>query len=85
MISQYPELQSDLSIQGGIYRNAISRAIEDTQKLPDGEKRIVAINKVYIERTLTIEGVSLQLGYSDSTVRKWLQQFVNAVGRNAGF
>lgn len=85
MIMQYPELQNDTSTQAAIYKNAIDTALEETKQLPDGELRIKAIQKVYLDKTMTIEGVAIELNYSFRTMQRWLNSFVNLVGKKAGF
>lgn len=85
MVMKYPALQADKSLQAGIFCNAIEKTIQDTKLFDNGDVRIKAIEKVYFEKVLTIDGVAIELGYSERQIRRWLTQFVNAVGKNAGF
>lgn len=61
---------------------AISRAIEKTKKLADGEKRISVIEMVYFKKTHTLQGAALMVNYSQAVILKWHQQFIWEVADN---
>ncbi len=85
MVMRYPKLKSEKSIQAGIYCNAIERTLLEEKNTEDSDMRVRAIQKVYFEKVLTIEGAAIEFGYSERQVRRWLESFVNRVGKNAGF
>lgn len=85
MISRYPILKNETSIQAGIYIWAIESAIKETEELSNGAQRIKAIEDVYFKKTKTCEGVALELNFSSRTIQYWLNDFVNLVGLKAGF
>ncbi len=85
MITRYPVLRNESSIQAGLYIWAIESALKETEQLTNGQQRIKAIEDVYFKKTKTCEGVALELNFSNRTVQYWLNDFVNLVGAKAGF
>lgn len=85
MVMQYPELKNDGSKQAAEYVEAINKCLEDTRQMDEGENRLKAIDMVYFKKTETKIGAANILHYSDRTITRWLNSFVNAVGRQVGF
>lgn len=85
MITNKEMISTEDSIQANIYRRAIDQAIEETQALKDGDERMQAIKMIYFDQTHTVDGVADKLHRCKDTIKKWLQKFVLAVGKNAGF
>ena len=66
--------------------DAVSRAVEITQLLPDGELKMALIRYVYWnKRQLTVKGAALQLYISRRTAERWHAEFVRLVGKCYGF
>ena len=85
MIRRYPELKKEKGIQPAIWFNAIKNALEDTAELVDGESRLKAIEMINFQKTHTIDGAAMEVSASRRTVQRWNSEFVNLVGKNAGF
>ena len=85
MIKRYPKLKDEKTPQAGIYIKSIEKALDETSKLPNGELRVQAIETIYFDKTKTVDGIALDLNYSPIQIRRWLNSFVNLVGKNAGF
>lgn len=65
---------------------AVTRAIETTKRLPDGDKRLELIKRMYWSgRKLNIGQVIYQLGISEATGKRWHGYFIRLVGRCAGY
>lgn len=84
MIKQYPYTNSTAT-QELVYKAAIDKAIEETRKLPNGEERLQAIQRVYFDKVLTLNGAAMELHYSCRTIQTWLNSFVTLVGRKVGY
>lgn len=85
MIMQFPNLAEEKTIQSGIFTAAISKSLDDTARMKDGELRVRAVDEILIRHTKTVSGMAIELNYSERTVQGWISNFVNIVGRNAGF
>ena len=73
------------SLQSLIIENAITEANRETKKLPNGDLRLQAVKGILIDRTSNYEGMALQVNYSERTIRKWINSYVNLVGKKAGY
>lgn len=82
-IRGYTKDRPIVTIMQGIYDTAIARAMEDTLRMPDGEERIKVVEYVLIKGGSYIEA-SFRYHYSDSTVTRWVSQFVNLVALYSG-
>ncbi len=71
------------TIMQGIYDTAIARALDDTLRLPDGEERAKVVEYVLIKGGSYVEA-SFRFHYSDSTIARWVSQFVNLVALYSG-
>ena len=66
--------------------DAVTRALNITRLLPDGEKRIELIERVYWQgRKVPISRVIHQVGISEATARRWHVWFVRQVGKCVGY
>ena len=63
---------------------AVSAAIRETERLPNGKARLKIIDLVYWQGTHTLAGAGLQVGYSYRRARDLHQQFVCAVAEILG-
>lgn len=64
--------------------DAVARAISDTMKMVDGERRITLVEMVFWERSHTVYGASLALHVSERTAREWHGAFIRMVAKNFG-
>ncbi len=85
MIRRYPDLENEKGIQPAIWRNAIKNALETTAQTTDGEHKLKVIEMINFRKTHTIDGAALEVGVSRRTAQRWNSEFVNTVGRYAGF
>lgn len=61
---------------------AVQKAIEATEKLPNGQARLKVIDLVLWKRTHTLEGASLQIPCCERTARYWQSDFIKLVAKN---
>ena len=85
MIMSMKNAEFDDSIQGAIFSRAYNEAVAKTLKLPQGRKRVQAVENILVKQTATIESEAMRLYYSEKTVKNWINAFVNLCGREAGF
>ncbi len=85
MIQEYSRIKKDKSSQAKIFTNAIEKALNDTEQMPNGRLRIRAVDLVYLKKTHTIDGASQKLYVSRSTLKRYLYDFVELVAKYAGF
>lgn len=65
---------------------AVSRAIEITKLLPDGELRITLISRMYWQgKKLNIEDVVYGIGIGEATGKRWHGRFIRQVGECVGY
>lgn len=67
------------------YSNAVVSAMHETVHLINGNDRIEAIKEICVNKTETVESMSMKKYWSERTVRGWTNDFVNLVGKKAGF
>ncbi len=66
--------------------DAVSRAVEITGLLPDGDVKLALIRHVYWgKRPRTVKDAALQLFVSRRTAERWHAEFVRLVGKCYGF
>ncbi len=85
MCTRYYGLLDWQSTQELVYLSAINKAIDELDKYPNAEERYRAIEYVLFAKRGSIVGAADKLHYSENTVQRWINQFVNEVGWNAGF
>ena len=65
---------------------AVSRAIQITKLLPDGDCRLSLIERMYWQgKKLNIYQVIYQVGVSEATGKRWHNRFVRTVGECMGY
>lgn len=65
---------------------AVTRAIEVTKLLPDGEKRVEMIARMYWHgKKLNIDDVIYPVGVAEATGRRWHGAFIRLVGEFMGY
>lgn len=66
--------------------DAVTRAIEITRLLPDGEKRLDLVSRMYWKgRKLRIDDVVHPVGIAEATGRRWHARFIRTVGECIGY
>ena len=66
--------------------DAVTRAVEITNLLPDGELKLALIRYVYWNKQQhTVKNAALQLYISRRTAERWHAEFVRLVGKCYGF
>lgn len=80
-----PEIWEDKSLQAAVFRNAIKDATDETLAFPDGELRMKAVNEILIQKIRTYEGVGQEMNYDARTIQRWINCYVNLVGKKAGY
>ena len=66
--------------------DAVSRAVEITELLPDGELKLALIKLMYwSEKTLTAKSAALLLHISKRTAERWHGEFVKLTAKCYGF
>lgn len=65
---------------------AVTRAIEITKLLPDGDKRMELISRMYWQGgKLGIGDVVYQVGIGEATGKRWHARFIRIVGECVGY
>lgn len=85
MTCRYYDMQDCHNMQEYIFHDAINKALEATDKLSYPDKRKWAIEQVLFLQRRTVAGVAYDLHFSEYTVQRWLNNFINKVGEYAGF
>lgn len=85
MIRNYPTLV-DRYIQGPALREreAVQRAIDQTEQMVDGKERLQVIDLVFFRQTHTLEGAAVLIPCSERTARRWHTDFIKAVAKEFG-
>lgn len=83
-IKKYPGIKEEDGIVPMLQWNAIEKELAKLDNEKDKDK-LRAIKMVLIDKTHTYEGAAQVLHYSYPTIKLWIQNFVNAVGKNSGF
>lgn len=66
--------------------DAVTRAIEITKLLPDGEKRMELISRMYWQGgKLGINDVVYKIGIGEATGKRWHARFIRIVGECVGY
>ena len=66
--------------------DAVSRAIDITLLMPDGERRVDLIRRMYWKgKKLNIDDVIMQIGVAEATGYRWHGAFIKLVGECAGY
>lgn len=84
MIKRYPSLEHG-TLQERVWYTSINEALEDTLALPNGDMRCKAIYEVLIHQRHTPKGTADLLNYSERQINRWINSFVNSVGKKAGY
>lgn len=61
---------------------AVQAAIDETERMVDGRKRLEIINLTLWMGTHTIEGAALLIPCHKNTAQGWRSQFIKAVAKN---
>lgn len=77
MIRHYPN-------QSQRERQAVQRAIEQTQRMDNGSERMRVVEMVFLKQTHTLEGAALMVPCSYMTARRWHNDFIRRVAKNFG-
>lgn len=64
---------------------AVRRAIETTERYPNGRQRLEIIRMVLWDRQYTLEGAALRIPCGIATAKRYHGEFVRQVAKNYGF
>lgn len=84
MIMRYSELSDEIPLESK-FKEAIEITLEELSGKADANDRMKAINMILFNKTHTTSGAALKLHYSERSVQYWINEFVNEVGKKAGF
>lgn len=73
------------SFQDFLMQKAMYEATQKTLKLPNGEDRMDAVEKILIQQEKNYDGVAMEMYTSRPTIERWITSFVNMVGKEAGY
>lgn len=76
MIRRYPEHTTEDETK------AVLTAIEDTERLIDGDDRLQVIRMVFLKKTHTLQGAAINVPCSYETAKRWTQQFIRLVAKS---
>ena len=76
MIRRYPDETTEEETK------AVSIAVEDTERLLDGDDRMKVIRMVFLKKTHTLQGAALNVPCSYETAKRWTQQFIRLVAKS---
>lgn len=66
--------------------DSVTRAIEITRLLPEGDKRMELISRMYWQgRKLGLNEVIYKVGISEATGKRWHARFIRIVGECVGY
>lgn len=77
--------QEPKSFQDYILMKAMFEAKKDTEKLPNADIRLEAIEAILERKTSTYNSFGMNKHYDWRTVQNWITSFVNLVGKKAGY
>lgn len=64
--------------------DAVLRAVQQTRMLPNGDLRLKIVKLVYWDRSHTVDGAGLTVGYKSAQARRINGQFIFLVAKNLG-
>lgn len=83
MIRQYPRrLGQSLTGIAACEQAAVQAAIEQTERMSDGQNRLKVIRLVLWDGTHYIAGAALQVPCGEKTAKRWHADFIKAVAQN---
>lgn len=85
MVGRYYQIKQGRSRQEKIWTKAIDQALEETSKQDNGSYKVSAVRAVLLDNRLTTLGAANELHYSERTIRRWTEDFVNLAGKKAGY
>ena len=83
MINHYARSDPNTK-QGKLIEKAMEQAVKSTVQYDNYRHRMQAIELIFF-KGYSVPKVSRTLNFSERTIQRWKQDFVNAVGKNAGF
>ena len=84
-IEQYPNGIDRNTRQGAADYVSVSKVVEATKLLQDGEERLQLVKMIYWKRSHTIEGAANVLHISPRTAHRWRHAFIYAVAKEMGY
>lgn len=85
MLKRYKKLDAEKSDQEKIFKDAIDSAIADLMNDREAESKMKFYQMVYFDGTHQTRGASNEIHISLRTGERWRSDFVNSVGKYAGF
>lgn len=84
MINRYSKLNKTRPMEKK-FKEAIDRQMLVILDTDNGQEKAKAIQAVCFEHRATVEEIAGEMFYSERTIQGWINDFVNAVGKRAGF
>lgn len=88
MVKRYPKkLAEEDSIVSWTFYHAIERAVAELHSAhpEDFDERLRALNMMYFNGNESYETTAMTLHVSRRTLERWAGEFIERVGKNAGF
>ena len=63
---------------------AVEYAINQTDQMPDGQRRLSVIGMVFFRKTHTLQGAALEVPCGYETAKRWQQAFLLLVAQKRG-
>lgn len=84
MIMRYSTLNADIPIEAA-FKKAIDETLAEVEKNENAAAHKKALKMLLFDNTHTLSGAALKLHYSERNIQIWINDFVNTVGKRAGF
>lgn len=84
MVMRYNELNEDIPIEAA-FKKAIDETLAEVEKYENAAAHKKALKMLLFDNTHTLSGAALKLHYSERNIQIWINDFVNTVGKRAGF
>lgn len=84
MAQRYKKLDCSIK-QEQLYKTAIEQALEEVAKKADATERLEVIRTVIFNANMNCSGAAMRVHVSECTAQRWMNDFINQVGINAGY
>lgn len=74
-----------VTFQDYVLMKAVLEARLETEHLPNGELRLQAIEEILIKKSKNYQAFARDNYYDSRTVQRWINSYVNLVGKKAGY
>lgn len=83
VLYEYPKMRPTTEMEQR-EKAAVEAALEETEKLPDGEARLRLVGAVFFARTHTLQGAAMREHMSYNSAQRRLSQFILLAGEKLG-